>query len=700
MRPSRLLVAVAMCASAFAISATAPDGDVVRAESTGQATRYVAFSPIRVLDTREGGADPLRSRASMSIQPLTPAVLAAAGADPLDIEAVAINLTIVDPVLPGWLKTFPTSQPAPDIFSASAVNNQFANENIANFSIVPVGANGRISIQSLSGSDVVVDVQGVFTRSTGSKAGRFIPLATPRRALDTRPTGPIPAKKNIVLDLAGTVGIPPNASAAVINVVAADTRQPGFLTMWPENETRPDPASNINYPGGFYNIAGSAITRLSNGKLRIYAHGTTDVVVDVVGYMTGDSDANGTRGLFVPVEPERHYDSRSNEPPFGTTQLRARTARTIGIAGKFSVPATGVEAVASNITMTETAGPGFLAVYPKNPRPDPYSTVNNVFVRHSIANHAIVELDSGSLTIYTHNTADAIVDITGYFLDGTVTPPERARRTNTSTAPTPDVNPGEILSPPFDDDFAFLQEAGSQDEAQVAPYERNGRRYFGWNPCDPITYAVNAGRANQEQINALNVAIRQVEEASGFDFVYLGNANGSLDENGVDPRVPGKGSAMAVFGFSDPYATPALAGGTIGIGGLGRGIDNQTAIEQKAGAPFAYIVRDGFAIADITDVTETDELISTFTHEIGHMVGLNHVGVDSAGRLNGQALDELMLPVLTSQTTFGNGDKTGLYRLGEPNCPGGATLQLDVATADGSQNSAPAAFDVVRWVAD
>lgn len=689
-----------MIASVLTISGNGPGVDVVSAASIGQATRYVSFSPIRVLDTREGGADPLRSGGSMSIQPLTKSVLAAAGADPLDIEAVAINLTIVDPFSPGWLKTFPTSQPLPDIFSASAVNNQFANENIANFAIVPVGANGRISIQTLSGSDVVVDVQGVFTRSTSSKAGRFIPLKNPRRALDTRPTGPIAAKTNIVVDLSSAVGIPKSASAAVINVVAADTRQAGFLTMWPENESRPDPASNINYPGGLYNIAGSAITRLSNGKLRIYAHGTTDVVVDVIGYMTGTSDANGTRGLFVPVEPERHYDSRSNEPPFGTPQLKAGTTRTIKIAGNFSVPATGVEAVASNITMTETAGPGFLAVYPKTPRPEPYSTVNNVFVRHSIANHAVVQLDNRSLTIYSHNTADAIVDISGYFLNGTVTPPERARRTKTSTAPTPsDFNPDEIPEPPYDDDFAFLQEATSQ-EAAFAPYERNGRRYFGWDPCKPITYAVNASRATQAQMDALNVAIRQVEDASGFDFVYLGNANGSLDENAVDPRVPGKGSAMAVFGFSDAYATPALAGGTIGIGGLGRGIDDQPAIEQQSGATFAYIVRDGFAIADINDVTEPDELISTFTHEIGHLVGLNHVGVDSVGRLNGQATDELMLPVLTSQTSFGNGDKTGLYRIGEPNCAGGAPLQRDAATANGSAPAAPIGFDVVRWVAD
>ncbi len=39
-----------------------------------------------------------------------------------------------------------------------------------------------------------------------------------------------------------------------------------------------------------------------------------------------------------------------------------------------------------------------------------------------------------------------------------------------------------------------------------------------------------------------------------------------MNTDSVDPRVVGGGEAMAVFGFSDSYETPMLAGNTRGIG--------------------------------------------------------------------------------------------------------------------------------------
>ena len=653
----------------------APPAD---AAAGGQASRYVAISPVRVLNTLDPGFSPLLSLGILSVNPLIPAVIGAAGVDPLDVEAVAINLTITEPTGPGFLKTWPTAEPTPPRSSASAVNNRTPGENIANFSIVPLGANGRISIQSLASTQVIVDVQGVFVRSTSSSAGRFVPLATPERALDTRSTAPVGGGKTIVVDLADAVGIPSTASAALINLVAADTQQPGFLTAFPKG-TRPD-ASNVNYPDGNYNIAGSAITQLDNGTLKIYAHGTTDVIVDVIGYMTGEADAASSSGLFVPFEPERHYDSRPTWAPLGSTPLTPGTNRTLQIAGSFSVPATGVLGVASNLTMTETNGPGFLVAYPKNPVPNNYSTVNAVFPQHSIANHAIVALDAGKMSIYSLQRSDFIVDISGYFLDGTTTPPTAPRRVD-----SPDVQQAPVSQPALDNDFTYLQLAGGSN-ASFGAYSLAGRRYYGWNPCNPITYAVNRQGASAAQMAALQAAIYDVEEASGFDFVYLGEAVGSLNTDSVDPRVVGGGEAMAVFGFSNASKTPILSGGTIGIGGLGDGIDSRLAIEFTPGDTFAWIVRNGFAIADTADLTNAQELRATFAHEIGHMVGLDHVSLSAAG--------ELMRPVLTNQFTFGNGDKYGLWSIGADPCAAAGRLAQRAFTAE------PIGIDGGRWVAD
>jgi hypothetical protein len=244
----------------------------------------------------------------------------------------------------------------------------------------------------------------------------------------------------------------------------------------------------------------------------------------------------------------------------------------------------------------------------------------------------------------------------------------------------PDVNPGLIPAPAPSQTYEYLFGTSSPD----APYSRNGRRYWGWDPCLPITYAVNAQRATQAQMDALNQAIRQVEEASGFDLVYAGEATGSMyiGNNGSAVAAPviGGSPVMAVFGFSDPYETPVLDGPTIGIGGIGGG-DNIRATTSGR----RWIVKGGYAIADVTDVTSPSRLTSTFSHEIGHMLGLDHV----------TSPNELMYGFISPLTDFQTGDRNGLYSIGEPQCVGGAPLR--------ERNAAPVdleTIDVEQWVAD
>jgi hypothetical protein len=674
----RAAATLAIFASMVAVVAPTSNVALVDAAPSGQASRYIAISPERVLDTRNPGFGTLRDGDTLSLDPLTAPVLAAAGVDALDVVAVAVNLTITEPIAPSWLKSLPTALVTPGDLSTSAVNNRVANETIANLSIVPVGANGRISIQSLRGSHVVVDVQGVFERSTSSNAGRFVPLIVPTRIADTRKTqGPIPAGGDLVIDLT-SVDIPATASAALINMVATQTQGSGFLTAHPGG-TVPN-SSNVNYTGANHTIAGNTIVSLSNGKATIHVSvAATHIVVDVIGYMTGDSATDSSSGLFVPITPERHYDSRSDEIPFGSSPLNPGTSRGLQIAGKLNVPLTGVLGVATNLTMTNTDGPGFLVMYPKDPVPKEYSSVNSMFANHSIANHAIARLDNGKLRVHSHGKSDFIVDITGYFLDGTTTPPNTPRREATEPAPMPDVDQLPVFQPSNDQDYEYLIEARG-DDAQYGAYQRNGRKYFGWNPCNPITYAVNTDRATQAQIDAMNRSIRNAEKASGFDFEYVGEVTGSLSSDGVDPRVPGGPNAMAVIAFSDPYATPIFGGGTIGVGGIGPNVLGPP-ITLASGASTAWIVRGGFALVDVSDIITPAEIESAFTHEIGHMLGLDHVN----------AFGELMRPVISNppQTAYGTGDTYGLWSVGARACPpalsrsapAGEPLGIDVSIA-------------------
>ena len=675
-RPLRLTLAFALVTSTLVLGVSSLSGTPAQAAAGGLATRYVPITPMRVLDTRE--SDALQPKKALKLNPIDTAVSAAIvakGIDPAKVEAVAINVTAIDTLGPGFLTAWPTGSVQPNV---SSLNYQTAGSVVPNLAIVPLGAGGMISIYSLSGTDLSVDVQGVFERADSSADGRFIPIV-PDRAIDTRERAPIGAGKSIVVDLTGQ--IPPTASAAVLNIAVTETAGPGYLTVWADGEVRPNPAANLNYPTANYTVANSVITGVTAGKVRIFSLAGSDVIVDVVGYMTGTRAPKTSEGLYVPLLPQRLADSRSNKAPCRSQGIGAERTDSLVVAGELDVPTTGVSAVTMNLTMTNTLQAGFLEAFPfATKRPEPYSSVNAVRSDQTVGNHAVVALNAGKIDLFSSHGTDFVADITGYFLDRTGTPPTAAAA---ATEPTPQTeNSCAIPIPRANNNYEYLQAAGQ--DSGLAPYSRNGRKYFGWRPCDPITYAVNTRRANRTQIDAMNKAIRQVENASGFDFVFLGDVNGSLNTNNIDANVPGVGQAMTVIGFSDSTATPILGGSVIGIGGIGSGSGDNLVQDGS----FAWIVRGGFALADIDDVTEPGDITATFAHELGHLVGLNHVS----------AVQELMRPVLSDQRDFGDGDRNGLYSIGEPQCGSNKTL--------GSRTSAPlsidppASFTITGWIAD
>ena len=138
---------------------TTPD-EQVSANSIGVATRYVPISPIRVLDTRtDPGRRRLGAGRSLSLAPVTQAVAAATGVAPGAVQAVVLNLTMVDVDGAGYASIWPTGSPMPTVSSA---NTDLADQTVANMVTVPLGVDGFISIFSSIGADYIVDVQGVY----------------------------------------------------------------------------------------------------------------------------------------------------------------------------------------------------------------------------------------------------------------------------------------------------------------------------------------------------------------------------------------------------------------------------------------------------------------------------------------------------------------------------------------------------------
>ena len=95
--------------------------------------------------------------------------------------------------------------------------------------------------------------------------------------------GAIAAGGTVELPVGGRGGVPAGAAAAVLNVTAVNPQGPGYLTVWPCGETRPN-ASSVNYVPG-QTVPNAVITKIGFGDtVCIFTQSATDLVIDVNGY--------------------------------------------------------------------------------------------------------------------------------------------------------------------------------------------------------------------------------------------------------------------------------------------------------------------------------------------------------------------------------------------------------------------------------
>ena len=182
----------------------------------------------------------------------------------------------------GFLTVWPTGESRP----VASTHNFSPGLTIANLVLAKVGSNGQVSIFNSAGStDVVADVIGYFS-STG---GLFVPV-TPQRLIDTRDgTGGSAASMGNdathTMAIATSSPIPSGAKAVVVNVTSVNSSAPSYVTVWPTNAIKPL-ASTLNpRPGAA--VPNQAYLRVGEGGgLDAYnAHGSTDIIVDVFGYV-------------------------------------------------------------------------------------------------------------------------------------------------------------------------------------------------------------------------------------------------------------------------------------------------------------------------------------------------------------------------------------------------------------------------------
>lgn len=411
-------------AGSYTITVTASDGYGDSATNsiavTTAGSDYTPVNPARILDTRKGlGAKEAPVGADKTL------VLKVGGANgiPTGITAVALNLTVTDAKVNGYITAYYDGDPTrPGVSNV----NFSAGRNVANFAVVSVGPDGEIDLYNGSSAtvDLVADVSGYFSQTTSDG---YTGLSTPTRFLDTSTaTGghpsPVAAGSTVTLAVGGEHGVPTGVSAIAANITVANVTGNGYVSAWPAGTGRPT-VSNVNFTAGEV-LANAAIIRVgSNGDIDLAYNGAGSIrlIVDVYGYYSG-----GGASVYVPLAPERIVDTRKGIGGY-TGVLTGHTfyPEILPTNDVSSSDGTQITGGVVNATVTGTTALGFLSVVPDNEIAPgeiaaPTTSNLNFGANATVPNLAFATPASDGIVDFVNASTGSlylIVDLYGEFMD-------------------------------------------------------------------------------------------------------------------------------------------------------------------------------------------------------------------------------------------------------------------------------------------
>ncbi len=429
-------------ATTFVAAVAAPAASV---EAAGVTSAYVAMpTSQRLLDTRQSTPVPAGGTISVAVSGAAP--LPASGT----VTAVVLNLTVTPPSGPGFWTVWPHTSARPEASNLNVDELQFLAGNVTpNLVTVPVGSDGVVDIYGSGGGNVIVDLLGYYTPAESATSGRFEPLATPTRVLDTRRVATFAAGETREFTVPGAAG----ASAVAVNLTSV-TNVAGFWQVYAKGS--PSPAtSNLNSPAGYSAaIANQAIVTVdAAGAISIYSESGGDLLIDLVGIYTGASAPSSTSGLFVPMTtPTRVVDTRiaGLNPLGGTTRPSIKSSFEIPVTSNPVIGRSDVSAVVLNATSVEALTIGYITVGTAgatDPNVAPTtSTMNVVRPAQMLANHAIVPVSARGFSMYTEPGGHLLADLAGYFLGAPAAAPF-GPRTNPTAPSCSTHTAGEPVTP-------------------------------------------------------------------------------------------------------------------------------------------------------------------------------------------------------------------------------------------------------------
>ncbi len=290
-------------------------------------------------------------------------------------------------------------------------------QNRMYFAVGHSGSYGGIEIVLDCATERILSVRSVGRPPTFEPSS-FVPLP-PTRLFDTRdaaqPAGAIPSRGEIDVVVTGNAGVPAaGVSAVVMNVTATATTAPGNVRVWPSGSLRPTTA-NLNVSGPGQTIANLVTVPIgAGGAVSFFALSELDLVADVLGYFVETDSASA--GRFIPVEPDRAFDTRTAAEPAGAVPPNGTVS--VELAGRAGVPDDGASAIVLNLTGIDTGQQGFVTAYPGGTARPTAANLNLAGGFDTAPNLVIVPLGAdGTVEFYAKGGAHLVGDVFGYFTD-------------------------------------------------------------------------------------------------------------------------------------------------------------------------------------------------------------------------------------------------------------------------------------------
>jgi hypothetical protein len=168
--------------------------------------------------------------------------------------------------------------------------------------------------------------------------------------------------------------------------------------------------SNVNAALGDVRANLALIPLGPAGSFSLRTVNAPDVVVDVLGWVTSASAPASASGLYSAIDPVRLVDTRV---PVGFDLLGAGEISTVDVDGALSA---GAGAIVQNVTVTQTAGAGFLRAFPGPAPAADTSTVNHTAGGQTRAALAVTPLPTDGVEGFQSSSGThLVVDVIGTF---------------------------------------------------------------------------------------------------------------------------------------------------------------------------------------------------------------------------------------------------------------------------------------------